>query len=68
MTVDGTSAHLQPYPAGQAVEADVVDHGHRAHVAVLATPRAVWSLELVTAGSSRARAQFRGMLETLAVS
>ena len=67
LAIDGASTHLVHYPAGDAAVVDLKENGHDGELVLLVTPKAVWSIELLTAGNAKARAQVDGMLQKLTV-
>jgi membrane protease YdiL (CAAX protease family) len=65
--IQGSSAHVTRYPAGDAVEAAVTFGGHAGLTVLLPRPGALWEVDIATAGSDRAVREYPDMLKSLAL-
>ena len=63
----GGSAHVVAYPAGRGVEVSAVDHGHAAELLYVPKGGQLFTLVIATAGSHRAKKEYPGMLQSLAL-
>jgi len=64
-TVTPGSARVVTYPAGQAVEFSAVTDGHATEVVLLPSAGQLWEVDVFTAGSTRAKNDYPGMLQSL---
>jgi membrane protease YdiL (CAAX protease family) len=59
------SARVVTFPAGQAVEFSAVTDGHATEVVLLPSAGQLWEVDVFTAGSTRAKGDYPGMLQSL---
>jgi len=64
-TITPNSARVVTYPAGQAVEFSAVSDGHADEVLLLPSGGQLWEIDVLTAGSRRAKGDYPGMLQSL---
>ena len=66
-TLVSASAHVATYPAGQAVEVSAVTAGHASQVLLLPSGSQLWEIDILTAGSTRAKKQYPDLLRSLSL-
>jgi hypothetical protein len=66
-TITSGSARLVTYPAGQAVQFSAVTDGHATQIVLLTSGGEAWEIDVFTAGSTRAKHDYPGMLQSLHV-
>jgi hypothetical protein len=66
-SIVGGSAHVVAYPAGQGVEVSAVEHGHAAELLYVPKGGQLFTVVIATAGSHRAKKEYPGMLQSLAL-
>ena len=66
-TLVPASAHVATYPAGQAVEVSAVTAGHASQVLLLPSGSQLWEIDILTAGSTRAKKQYPDLLRSLSL-
>ncbi len=59
------SAQIVTYPAGQAVQFSAVTDGHASQIVLLTSGGEGWEVDIFTAGSTRAKHDYPGMLQSL---
>ncbi|MBV8297100.1 MAG: CPBP family intramembrane metalloprotease [Acidimicrobiia bacterium] len=64
-TITAGSARVVTYPAGQAVEFSAVTAGRASEVVLLPSGGRLWEVDVFTAGSTRAKGDYPGMLRSL---
>jgi hypothetical protein len=64
-TITPNSARVVTYPAGQAVEFSAISDGHADEVVLLPSGGQLWEIDVLTAGSRRAKGDYPGMLQSL---
>jgi membrane protease YdiL (CAAX protease family) len=68
VTVKTGTVHRVQLPAGSGAQVDITDHGRDAEAVLLATPRGLVAVELVTGGNADARGDFDAMLQSMTLS
>jgi membrane protease YdiL (CAAX protease family) len=58
-------ARVTRYPAGEAVEVGVTEGGHAGVVVLIPRGTVIWEVDVATAGSARAKADYPDMLQSL---